>query len=521
MSSRILKSTSVVGSMTLLSRLSGMVRDVVFAHLLGDKDAADVFFVAFRIPNFFRRITAEGAFSAAFVPVFTDFRENRSEDQNSIFIQLMLGRFGLILLLITFLGVLGSEYLVSLLAWGFKGDPQKFQLTVTATQIAFPYLFFISLVAMAAGMLNTCGRFAAPAATPVLLNACLIFAAIVFVPLFTDAPIALAFGVLLAGVVQLVFQIPFLRKEKLTIRPRVRANKEMAVGDRGVAQVFRLMIPAIFGASAAQLNVLINTVLASLMTAGSISWLYYSDRLMEFPVGVFGIALGTVLLPNLSKKYTSQSMAAFGKTLDWGMRWVWLICIPATIALVVLAKPLIATIFYHGDFSVEGVHQASRSLIAFSLGLIPIVMVKVLANGFYARKNTRKPVRVGMIAVAINIAVSLLLFYPLQHVGLALATSVAALANAYLLYSGLRAEQILTDQPGWFSFLLRAFAASLVMGLILYFGAGDVDQWVNMEIFRRVLKLLLLVLAGGISYFILLFLFGLRVNMMWLDRESE
>ena len=521
MSSSILKSTSIAGLMTLLSRVSGLIRDIVFANLLGDRDAADVFFVAFRIPNFFRRITAEGAFSAAFVPVFTDFRQHRSAEDNRRFVQLMTGRFGFALLLISIAGVLLSPWLVKLLAWGFQDQPEKFALTVQATRITFPYLFFISLVAMAAGMLNTCGRFAAPAATPVLLNLCLIFTALVLAREFADPPIGLAVGVLIAGLVQLLFQLPFLKKENLSIRPRYRWREGDETGRKGVIEVLQLMIPAIFGSSVAQLNVLINTMLASLLAAGSISWLYYSDRLMEFPVGVFGLALGTVMLPNLSKKHSNNAIESFGRTLDWGMRWVWLICLPATVALVVMAKPLIATIFFHGDFSENGVYQSAASLVAFSMGLIPIVLVKVLANGFYARKNTRTPVRIGVIAVAVNIIVSLLLFRVLHHVGLALATSIAALVNAGLLYSVLVREGVLRWQPGWLVLLLRIGFASAMMGLLLYFGIGDIQPWLDQPVLQRVLRTAFWVSAGALCYFLVLFGSGFRLKMVWLEKEAE
>jgi len=283
MPARILKSTSTIGLMTLISRISGLIRDVVFANLLGDKAAADVFFVAFRIPNFFRRIFAEGAFSAAFVPVFTEYRLHKSEPENAQFLQLLIGRFSLILIIFSLLGVLFAPVLVGVLAAGFLQQPEKFDLAVDATRITFPYLFFISLVAASAGMLNTCGRFAVPAATPILLNLCLISSAVLLVPRYDDSPIALSIGVLVAGLAQLLFQLPFLRQEKLTIRPRVMARKEDKVGNDGVRKVFKLIVPAIFGVSVAQVNVLINTLLASLMVTGSISWLYYSDRLMDCP----------------------------------------------------------------------------------------------------------------------------------------------------------------------------------------------------------------------------------------------
>ena len=521
MSGKLIKSTSIVGSMTLVSRISGLVRDMVFANLLGDRAAADVFFVAFRIPNFFRRITAEGAFSAAFVPVCTDFREHREPQDADRFLQLVTGRFGLLLLLISILGVIFAPAMVSMLAWGFAAEPEKFALTVEATRITFPYLFFISLVAMSAGMLNTCGRFAAPAATPVLLNLCLIFAAIVLTPMFSQAPIALSVGVLLAGLVQLLFQLPFLRQEGLSILPRVRKKEGDQLADDGVRQVFKLMVPAIFGGSVSQLNVLINTLLASFMATGSISWLYYSDRLMEFPVGVFGIALSTVILPDLSKKHAAQSHRAFARTLDWGARWVCLICIPATVALVVLAVPLIATIFFHGDFTENGVYMSANSLIAYSVGLLPIVMVKVLAPGFFARKDTRTPVRIGVIAVIVNIIVSLLLFYPMQHVGLALATSIAAVVNAGLLYSGLKREQVMTLQPGWLGLLAKILCASMVMALLLWWGAAEPVFWIEQSVWQRILRLSILVPLGVVSYFLVLYMLGLRVKSLWLEREAQ
>jgi len=520
-SAKLIKSTSVIGSMTLLSRISGLLRDVVFAHLLGDRAAADVFFVAFRIPNFFRRISGEGAFSAAFVPVFTEYRMHRSPSENDQFLQLLLGRFGLILLMVSVLGVLAAPALVTVIAPGFLQQPEKFQLAVGATRIMFPYVFFISLVAMAAGMLNTCGRFAAPAATPILLNICLIAAALMLAPQFSDAPIALAIGVLVAGILQLLFQIPFLRKEKLTTRPRIINRPQDEAGYAGVMQVFKLTLPAIFGVSVAQINVLVNTLLASFLVTGSISWLYYSDRLMEFPVGVFGIALSTAILPNLSRKHSNQSTEAFSKTLDWAARWVCLVCIPATVGLIVMAGPLIATIYFHGGFTENGVARASASLVAFAFGLTAIVMVKILAPGFYARKNTRTPVRIAMIAMGSNIVFSLILVYPLKHVGLALATSLAAFLNAGLLLFALKKEKVYRSEPGWVGFLLKVCTASAGMGLLIWWGTGDTASWLSMSSWQRSVKLMLWVGLGGGFYFIILYIMGLRVRSMWLAKEAD
>lgn len=501
--------------MTLLSRVSGLLRDVVFAHLLGDRAAADVFFVAFRIPNFFRRISAEGAFSAAFVPVFTDYRMHKSAAENEGFLQLLLGRFGLILLAASVVGVLAAPALVALVAPGFLAHPEKYQLAVSATRITFPYMFFISLVALAAAMLNTCGRFAAPAATPVLLNICLIAAALLLAPRFAHAPIALAIGVLVAGLAQLLFQIPFVRREKLTIRPRILSRPQDEGARCGVVRVFRLTVPAILGVSVAQVNVLVNTLLASFLVTGSISWLYYSDRLMEFPVGVFGIALGTAILPNLSRKRADGSTEAFSRTLDWAARWVCLICIPATAGLIALAEPMIATIYFHGGFSANGVYMAAASLVAFAFGLTAIVLVKILAPGFYAHENTRIPVRIAMIAMAANIAFSLILVYPLKHVGLALAISLAAYLNAGLLYRALKAQRMYRAEPGWGGFLLKVCAASAAMGLLLWWGSGDTAGWLSMSSWERALKLAFWVGLGGLTYFAALGVLRVRLRAMW------
>ena len=507
--------------MTFLSRVSGLVRDVVFAHLLGDRAIADVFFVALRIPNFFRRISGEGAFSAAFVPVFTDYRMHKPASENDRFLQLLLGRFGLILLVAAVIGVAAAPLLVAMVAPGFLQHPEKYQLAVSATRITFPYVFFISLVAMAAGMLNTCGRFAAPAATPILLNFCLIAAALLLVPHFSDAPIALAVGVALAGLLQLLFQIPFVRKEKITIRPRIVSRPGDESANAGVVQVFRLTLPAILGVSVAQINVLVNTLLASFLVTGSISWLYYSDRLMEFPVGVFGIALSTAILPNLSRKRTAGSTEAFSKTIDWAARWVCLICIPATAGLIVLAGPMIATIYFHGGFTENGVYMAAASLVAFAFGLVAIVMVKILAPGFYACKNTKTPVRIAMIAMGANIVFCLILVYPLQHVGLALATSLAAYLNAALLYFALKKEQAYRPEPGWVGFLLKVCAASAAMGFLIWWGSGDTASWLLLSVWQRAAKLILWVGLGGVLYFGTLRVIGLRLRPMWHAGEGS
>ncbi len=513
MSRKLLKFTSIVGSMTLLSRISGLIRDVVFAHAIGAGQLADAFFVAFRIPNFFRRIFGEGAFSVAFVPVFTEMRTHHPSHDTQVFLDQMAGRLGLVLIIVSTLGVVGAPIIVTLLAPGFTNEPEKYALTVDSLRLTFPYLFFISLVAMSAGMFNTINRFAVPAATPVLLNLCLIASVFLFIPIMPNAAVALALGVFVAGVVQLSVQLPFLHRENLLPKPRLKAKlPDDKVGLEGVGKVYRLMLPALFGTSVAQINLLINTIIASFLVTGSVSWLYYSDRLMEFPLGVFGIALATAILPDLSKKHATDNSEEFSRTLDWALRWVLFISLPATAGLIALAGPMLTTIFQHGEFTEHYAIMAAKSLVAFSLGLTALSAVRVLANGFYARQNTKTPVRVGVIAMVVNVTTSLFFVYilDLAHVGLALATSVAACVNAFLLLFLLRREGTYTPQTGWLFFSLQVLAASFVMGAILWWGAGAIETWFANSAFERIGRLTIWVLAGLGIYVLCILLFGIR-----------
>ena len=514
MSRRLIKSTLVTGGMTLLSRIAGLARDMVFAGLIGAGAgvAADAFYVAFRIPNFLRRIFGEGAFSQAFVPVFTEYKTRASQEELRDFVDRLTGIFGLILFVVTLIGVLASPFIVVGLAPGFSGE--KYDLTVTMLRITFPYLLFISLVAMAAGILNSYGQFGAAAFTPVLLNLSLIGSALWLAPHLSNPVLALAWGVFIAGVAQLLFQLPFLKRLGFLPRPSLKR------GHDGVARVFRLMLPAIFGVSVAQINLLVNTVLASFLVTGSVSWLYYSDRLMEFPLGVFGIALATVILPSLSHQHTNGNRAEFSRLLDWALRWVFLIGAPATVALIVLAGPLLVTFFRHGAFSENDVHMSSQALVAFSAGLLGFILIKVLAPGFYARQDTKTPVRIGMISVGVNIVLSFVLVFALKHVGLALAISIAAFVNAALLYRLLRREGIYQPESGWPGFLLRVLLATTVMGAVLVWGAGDLKTWLAAKTMMRLLHLCALVAGGSAVYFAALYLLGARPRELLLRRPS-
>ncbi len=514
---KLLASIALTGGMTLISRISGLVRDMVFASLIGAgaSVAADAFYVAFRIPNFLRRIFGEGALSQAFVPVFAEYRARSSADETRAFVNHITGVLALILFIVTLIGIIAAPILVMVLAPGFYADPSKFDLTVTMLRIVFPYLLFISLVALAAGILNTYGRFAAAAFTPVLLNLSLIGAAVWLAPRLDQPVMGLAWGVFIAGVAQLLFQIPFLQRIGMLPRPRFVGRHD------GVKRVARLMLPGIFGVSVAQINLLVNTLLASFLVTGSVSWLYYADRLMEFPLGVFGIALATVILPSLSQKHAAASPEEFSHLLDWGLRWVLIISIPASAALVVLSGPMLATLFHFGAFAARDVEMSAQALTAFALGLVGFTLVKVLAPGFYARQDTKTPVQVGAISLAANIALSLALVYPLAHTGLALAISIAAFVNAALLFIQLRRLGIYRALPGWPVFLMRVGLATLVMAGLLVWGTDRLAVWLSAPPLVRAGRLAFWIVAGIIVYGAVLFLAGMRPQHLKLNAHPS
>ena len=517
--SRLLKSSMVVGSMTMLSRMLGLLRDIVIAVFVGASANADAFFVAFKVPNFLRRLFAEGAFSQAFVPVLAEYKERGSAAAVQELLDRVAAVLGGSLLLLTALMVMGAPVLTAVFAPGFLGDDYKYALTSDMIRITFPYLFFISMTGFCAAVLNSYGRFAVPAFTPVWLNLSLIFAALVAAPWFDEPVFALAWGVLLAGVVQLLFQLPFLYRLELLPRPVWDARHE------GVRQIMRLMVPALFGVSVSQINLLLDTVLASFLPTGSISWLYYSDRLTELPLGVFGIAIATVILPRLSSLRADTAKSHFSETLDWGMRAVLVIGLPASIALIVLAEPILVTLFQYGALTVTDVEMATLSLRAYSLGLMAFMLVKVLAPGFYARQDMVTPVRIGIMAMVANMIMNLAFVLPLYlywnigHVGLALATSLAAYLNAGLLLRGLRRKGLLEIQPGWKQFLERLFIASAAMGAVILLLTPEPALWPQWDWWQRSLQLGLLVLAGLFTYLLSQLMMGTRIRDFYTQKH--
>lgn len=508
-SPRLLKSSAVVGSMTMLSRVMGLVRDVVLARFIGAGPDADAFFLAFKIPNFLRRLFAEGAFSQAFVPVLAEYRERGSHAAVQELVDRVAGCLGSVLITVTVLAVVASPAVTAVFAMGFLGDDYKFGLTKDFIRITFPYLFLISMTGFAGAILNSYGRFAIPAFTPVLLNAAMITAAVVVAPYMDPPALALAWGVLAAGVIQLLFQLPFLLKLRLMPVPRVDWKHE------GVRKILTLMLPAIFGVSVSQINLLLDTVIASFLPTGSIAWLYFSDRLSELPLGVFGIAIATVILPALSRQHQGSNAAQFAATLDWSVRMIFIIALPAAAALMVLAEPILFTLFQYGKTLERDVVMASFSLRAYSLGLVAFMLIKVLAPGYFARQNTATPVKIGVVAMVANMILNIAFVLPLMrlelgHMGLALATSVAAFLNAGLLFWGLWRTGIFRALADWKSFYIRLIVATLAMALVLLMAMEHWSAWADWDWLGRSLRLTAICLVGMSVYGGLLLLLGMR-----------
>ena len=513
MSKSLVKSTSVVISMTMISRVFGFIRDMVTANLFGAGAAFDAFSVAFKIPNFMRRLFAEGSFSQAFVPVLSEYQKTKSQAEVQQFLNAMSGTLGVALLIVTALGMLGAPLIVRVFAPGFETSGQRFDLAVTMLRITFPYLALISLTAFSGAVLNTYSRFWVAAFTPVFLNICMIATAIWLAPKFATPIIGLAWGVCIAGVVQLIFQWPFLKNLRLLPRPQIN------FGDAGVRRVLKLMVPALFGVSVGQINLLVDTLFASLLAVGSVSWLYYSDRLMEFPLGVFGVAISTVILPHLSRHHATQSEESFSLTLDWAMRAVLLIGVPAGVVLAVMSGPMLSTLFQYGRFDGYAVQMARKSLTAFAIGITPFMLVKVLASGFYAKQDMRTPVRIGVIAMLANTVLNLILIWPLAHAGIALSTSLAAVINTGFLFYFLRLRGFYHARSGWQLFILRLLVANGVLAIWLWIGAGDLNEWITHHAWWRLTHLAFLLVTAVLLYFAVLWLIGVRLHHLLMPQH--
>lgn len=503
----LLRSGMIVGMMTMISRVLGLARDVTIATFFGAGSGADAFFIAFRIPNFLRRLFAEGAFNQAFVPILSEYATQRERREVRELLDATAGALAIVLLAITVLAVIGSPWLVWVFAPGFQsGEPGKLALTAEMLQITFPYLLLISLTAFSGSVLNSYGRFAVPAFTPVLLNLSMIGAALWLAPLLEVPVMSLAWGVLIAGVAQLLFQIPFLWR--IGLLPRFRPGFRHA----GVRRIMRLMGPAMFGVSVSQINLLLDTVLASLLVSGSVSWLYYSDRLVELPLGVFGIAIATVILPALSRQHAGDDPAHFARMIDWGLRAVLAIGVPAALALLVLAEPLLITLFHYGAMTDRDIAMAAQSLRAYALGLLAFMLIKVLAPGYYARQDTKTPVTIGIVAMVANMVFNLILMWPLAHAGLALATALSAWLNAALLGRGLVKRGVLVFQPGWGRLALQLAGGCALLGAVTALLSPEWRVWLGWDLTQRLLMLGALVLVAVAVYFGWLGATGMRLR---------
>ncbi|MEY4592393.1 MAG: murein biosynthesis integral rane protein MurJ [Pseudomonadota bacterium] len=505
----LLRTLATVSGMTLLSRILGFVRDFVIARTFGAGLATDAFFVAFKLPNLLRRMFAEGAFSQAFVPILGEYKNQRGEAETQTLLNDVASVLTLALLAVTTIGVIGAPWLVWISAPGFVSEPDKFDLTVTLTRITFPYIFFMSLVALGAGILNTWSRFAIPAFTPTLLNVAFIAMALWAAPYFEPPALVLAWSVFLGGILQLGLQMWALKK--LGRLPTLSLNICAAWRNDGVKRVLRLMAPAILGVSVSQISLLINTVFASFLAHGSVSWLYYADRLMEFPAGLLGAALGTILLPSLTKHHANQDTAEYSRLLDWGLRLTLLLAAPSALGLALLADPLIATLFFHGAFTAQDVQQTSSALMAYSIGLTGMILVKVLAPGFYARQNIRTPVKIALVSLVATQIMNLCFIIPLSHAGLALSIGLAACLNAGLLYRGLREQGVYQPQPGWGKFTLKLLAGLLVMSILVWSTRGQTADWLAATTVGRLAWLGWLLPLAIVGYFATLALLGFRL----------
>ncbi|MBF8776986.1 murein biosynthesis integral membrane protein MurJ [Pseudomonas fulva] len=500
----LLKSLAAVSSITMISRVLGFVRDTILARIFGAGVATDAFFIAFKLPNLLRRIFAEGAFSQAFVPILAEYKSQQGEEATRTFVAYVSGLLTLVLAVVTGIGILAAPWVVWATAPGFVDNAEKYQLTTDLLRVTFPYILLISLSSLVGAILNTWNRFSVPAFTPTLLNVAMIVFAVVLTPYFNPPIMALAWGVLAGGLAQLLYQLPALKRIGMLVLPRLNLK------DAGVWRVLKQMLPAILGVSVSQISLIINTIFASFLVAGSVSWMYYADRLMELPSGVLGVALGTILLPTLAKTYANKDREEYSRILDWGLRLCFLLVLPCTLGLAILAEPLTVALFQYGKFSATDAAMTQQALIAYSVGLLAIIMVKVLAPGFYAQQNIRTPVKIAVFTLVCTQLFNLVLIGPLAHAGLALAISLGACLNAGLLFWKLRTQQLFQPQPGWAMFLLKLVLAAGLMSGVLLAGMHYLPAWVEGNMLERLMRLMALIMAGVVTYFGCLYLCGFR-----------
>ena len=490
--------------MTMLSRVLGFVRDAIIARFFGAGASADAFFVAFKLPNLLRRIFAEGAFSQAFVPILAEYKNQQGDEATRTFIAYIAGMLTLILALVTAGGIVAAPWIIYVTAPGFVDSADKYALTTSLLQVTFPYIFLISLASLAGAILNTWNRFSVPAFAPTLLNVSMIFFAVFLAPYFDPPIMALAWACLVGGVLQLVYQLPHLKKIGMLVLPKISFRNS------GVWRVIRLMGPAILGVSVAQISLIINTIFASFLQSGSVSWMYYADRLMELPSGVLGVALGTILLPSLAKSFTSGNHEEYRRLMDWGLRLCFLLALPCAVALAILSEALTVSLFQYENFSAFDALMTQRALVAYCVGLMGMIVVKILAPGFYSRQNIKTPVKIAIATLILTQLMNLAFIGPLQHAGLALSIGLASCFNAGVLYWQLRKQDIFKPLAGWGKFLAKLVFGLVIMVAVLFGLLYLLPAWDQGGMLMRMLRLMLVVIVGASSYFIALYMTGFR-----------
>ena len=503
------RSTFIVSAMTMLSRVMGLVRDVVLLSVFGAGKDFDTFVIAFRIPNFFRRLFAEGAFSQAFIPVLTEYKTTRTHAEVQILISRVFGCLASVMTLLTLFAMIAAPAIMYVYAPGFHDDPAKFALATEMFRLTIPYLLFMSLTAFASSILNSYGSFSTPAFAPVLLNLSMIAGALWLTPYMATPIMALGWAVIVAGFLQLALQIPELWRKKLLIPPKIDFKHE------GVERILKLMLPALFGVSVTQINLLLNSIWASFMQDGSVSWLYSAERMTELPLGLIGVAIGTVILPALSARHAEQDQTKYRKMMDWAAKIIVLAGVPASIALFMLSTPIIQTLFQRGQFTLMDTQMTALALQCMSAGVLSFMLIKVFAPGFYAQQDTKTPVRVGLITVAVNAVLNVVFIglfkfmgWQEEHMALALASSGSALVNAGLLYFFLHKRDIFRFGAHWKKLLLQFAIANIAMIAALAYALtwynGDVAEWM------RIIQVLVLCAVGALAYALGLFASGVR-----------
>ncbi len=516
MSKKLIKSGMIVSAMTLTSRVLGLVRDIVIAKTFGASPLADAFFFANRIPNFFRRLFAEGAFAQAFVPVLSEYQtkdQQQGTNETRQLIAQVSGTLGVIVTLVTLVGMIASPLFVMLFGFGWFVDwlndgpkASQFDLASSLLKITFPYLWFISFTALSGAILNTLGKFAVSSFSPVLLNVSIIACAIYLSPLLDNPAYGLAWGVFLGGLSQFLLQIPFLYAAGALVKPKWAWQAE------GVRKIRKLIIPALFGVSVTQINLLLDSVIATLLVSGAISWLYFADRLLEFPLGLFGIGIATVILPSLSALHAQQDKQQFSETIAWGLKIVCLFGLPAMLGLMVLAQPIIMILFMGGEFTQDTVLKVSYALFAYMSGLISFMFIKILAPAYYARQDTKTPVKIGIKSMLANMIFNICLAPFFGYVGLAMATALSATMNAFLLYRGLKSAGIFYLTTAVKLFFLKVMVAAVVMASVVYWYSPDFQVWLLMSFSEQLKQLFIAIGCGVVSYFLALLVLGIGMG---------